>query len=276
MKLCYNLNTSMNAPLEENIKALQASKFDACEINFTMAQDYLKDHSMEELTALIKDSGLKVLTLNAIFETSFATEEEWERIEKEFDFVCELGTAFDCHAVVVLSGDRVNLKKPVTKEEIYEDSVKVLNRLADRGMATGMNIGYEPVGDMIVGDIGSTWDIVRRVNRPEVGLVPDDFNLYLYDLNADVEKIREIDPEKITIVHINDAENIPFTFIDQNHRCMPGDGRIDVISYMKAVKATGYDGYVSVEILSPELWKKSAAELIAEAYEKTSAILEQI
>ena len=143
-------------------------------------------------------------------------------------------------------------------------------------MATGMNIGYEPVGDMIVGDIGSTWDIVRRVNRPEVGLVPDDFNLYLYDLNADVEKIREIDPEKITIVHINDAENIPFTFIDQDHRCMPGDGRIDVISYMKAVKATGYDGYVSVEILSPELWKKSAAELIAEAYEKTSAILEQI
>lgn len=276
MKLCYNLNTSMNVPLEENIKALAASDFDACEINFTMAEDYLKNHTMDELKALIKGSGLKVITLNAIFETSFASEEEWERIYKEFDFVCELGTAFDCHAVVVLSGERKNLTAPVTKEEIYADSVKVLNRLADRGKATGMNIGYEPVGDMIVGDITSTWEIVQKVNRPEVGLVPDAFNLFLYDLNSDVDKIRDIDPEKITIVHINDAEDIPFTYIDQDHRCMPGDGRIDVMRYLEAVKATGYDGYVSVEILSPELWKKSAGELIKEAYEKTSALLAKL
>lgn len=136
-----------------------------------------------------------------------------------------------------------------------------------------MQVCFEPVGTMAVGDIAFAWEIVQAVGRPEVGLVIDDFNLFMWDLGADFDVIRTVDPEKISIVHINDAEAIPFALLDQDHRCMPGDGRIDVAHYMECVRAAGYDGAVSVEVLNSRIWKKGAGVIIPEAYEKIKAYL---
>ena len=91
-----------------------------------------------------------------------------------------------------------------------------------------MHIGFEPVGTMAVPNLEWALNIVQKLNLPEVGLVIDDFNLYLWDLLSDVDLICTIPPEKISIVHLNDAEKIPFARLDQTHRCMPSDGRIDI------------------------------------------------
>ena len=39
---------------------------------------------------------------------------------------------------------------------------------------------------------------------------------------------------------------------------------------MECVKATGYDGPVSIEILNSEIWAKGPETVIPEAYEKIS------
>lgn len=136
-----------------------------------------------------------------------------------------------------------------------------------------MAVALEPVGDMAVGDAKTAYEIVKKVDRKNVGVVIDDFNLYLWEPCTDYSDIEKIDPEKIAIVHINDAEDIPFALIDQMHRCMPGDGRIDVKEYMDRVRKTGYDGSVSIEILNPSIWDKGPEKVIPEAYEKIQRFL---
>lgn len=277
MKLCYNLQTCMTNPsLEKDLELCEKAGFEAVEINFAKAREYLKEHSMEQLESLIASHALKVATLNAIFEINFCDEKEWKRVTDEFRFACELGQACGSSKVIVLSNERVNLKETISSNEIEANTLEVLDKLAAMGKHTGMNIGFEPVGTMAVPNLEWALSIQRKLNLPEVGLVIDDFNLYLWDLLSDVELIRTIPPEIISIVHLNDAERIPFARLDQMHRCMPGDGRIDTIRYMQNVKDSGYDGYVSVEVLNPDIWRKGPEIVIPEAYEKGMAVLQSI
>jgi sugar phosphate isomerase/epimerase len=58
---------------------------------------------------------------------------------------------------------------------------------------------------------------------------------------------------------------------------MPGDGIIDLVGFLRALKAAGYDGAVSVEVLSRTLPQQfSKDELAAKAKAGLDKILAQI
>lgn len=269
MKCCYNLQTcSETSTLEQDVRLCAKAGFPLIEINFQKAREYLDGHSLEDLRTLLQEYGLGCATINAIFAINFCSKAQWEDVCRQFRFACELGKATGADTVIVLSSERVDLPDGVTSEAVFEDTVRALNCLADMGKEAGMKIALEPVGTMAIGDIKTAWRLVQKVNRPEVGLVVDDFNLYLWDVGADFDVIRSLNPEKIFIAHINDAEKIPFAMIDQTHRCMPGDGRIDVQHYIDCLRCCGYDGPVSVEVLNPKIWAKGPETVIPEAYGK--------
>lgn len=274
MELCYNLQTCSGfSTLEQDVAFCAKTGFRYIEINFAKAEAYLKTHSLKELSSLIKSSGLHCATINAIFDLSFCSPEKWGKIVSQFEFASELGKACETDKVIVLSSERADLPEGVSDEAVFSDTVEVLNKLADLGVPHGMKIAFEPVGTMAVGDIRTGWEIVRSINRPEVGLVVDDFNMFLWDLCSDFDEIRKINPEKIFIAHLNDAEKLPFAKIDQMHRCMPGDGRIDVAKYVDCLRGTGYDGLLSVEVLNPAIWAKGPEIVIPEAYKKALKII---
>ena len=52
------------------------------------------------------------------------------------------------------------------------------------------------------------------------------------------------------------------------HRCMPGDGRIDVQKYIDCLRSAGYNGPVSIEVLNPEIWARGPERVIPEAHRK--------
>ena len=273
LRICYNLQTCMDSLLEEDLKICKESGFEEFEISFAKTMRYLESHSLEELGELVKKSGLKCASVNAIFSISFCDEKKWERVRTEFEFACEIGKVLNSDKVIVLTDERKDLPENVTNEDIFEDTVKILNKLADMGQEQNMTVALEPVGDMAVGDALTAFKIVDKVNRDNVGIVIDDFNLYLWEPFSDYSEFEQIDPKKISIVHINDAEKIPFALIDQMHRCMPGDGRINVRTYIDKLKSIGYDGSVSVEVLNPLIWAKGPENVIPEAYKKTKQFL---
>lgn len=269
MERCYNLQTcAANSSLEQDIRLCADVGFSSVEIDFQKARNYLQEHTLQDLSRLMQAHRMRCASINAIFSINFCTEQQWEDVCAQLDFACDLGEAAGADRVIVLSNERADLPAGVTDEAVFMDTLQALHRLADRGGARGMKIAFEPVGTMAIGDIGTAWRLVQAADRPEVGLVIDDFNLYLWDVGAYFDVICRIAPEKVFMVHLNDAEKIPFARLDQNHRCMPGDGRIDVRRYMECVRACGYDGPVSVEVLNSEIWAKGPETVIPEAYEK--------
>lgn len=271
MERCYNLQTcAQNSDLERDIALCEKAGFKLVEIDFAKARAYLKDHTLEDLTALLKKHHMGCASINAIFAINFCSEDEWARVCADLDLACDLCAASGADRVIALSNERVDLPQGVTPQQVFDDTVSALRRMAERSAPRGVKIAFEPVGTMGIGDMATAWRVVQAADRPDIGIVIDDFNLYLWDVGADFDEIHKATVDKIFMVHINDAAKMPFALLDQNHRVMPGDGRIDVAYYMECVKATGYDGPVSIEILNSEIWAKGPETVIPEAYEKIS------
>lgn len=139
-----------------------------------------------------------------------------------------------------------------TKEEVFEDSVKVLTELSDISKPYGAVIAWEPIGQtpFCVRSARMGLDIVKAVDRKNVGLTVDVINLYLNSAYEDIEDIKAIPGDKIEIFHINAALDVPLDKMHTlKHRAYPEDGIINVAEICKIVKESGYDGPASLELL---------------------------
>src|SRR5205085_12370822 len=116
------------------------------------------------------------------------------------------------------------LPENATKEEIIEESVRVLNELADIAEKHNVSLAFEFLGqtDCSVQTLDLCNEIVEKVNRPSIGNVLDTFHFYAG--NSSFEAIENMKPEKLFIFHINDAENLPKDELMDAHRLYPGTG----------------------------------------------------
>lgn len=276
MELCYNSQTcSGTSTLQRDIQLCRDVGFRKIEIDLSKAEAYLKRNTLDNLSSLLNDHEMECATINAVFGINFCTPEAWKAVQERFNFACQLAQAVGAESVLVLSSERVDLPSGVSSQDIFDDTVQALIKLAETAEFFDVKIAFEPVGTMAIGDVKTAYSIVETIGSEDIGLVLDPFNIFLWDLGSDFDFIRKIDQQSIFMVHINDAENIPFALLDQSHRCMPGDGRIDLAAFLSCVRSTGYAGPFSVEVLNPTIWAKGPDIVIPEAYQKTKAILER-
>jgi 2-keto-myo-inositol isomerase len=77
--------------------------------------------------------------------------------------------------------------------------------------------------------------------------------------------IDAIDPKRLFIFHINDAEDLPSAQLTDAHRLLPGLGILPLKEIIEAFRRIGYDGVASVEIFRPEYWERDPFELARQA-----------
>ena len=89
-------------------------------------------------------------------------------------------------------------------------------------------------------------DYVKRVNRPNVGVLFDTFHA----------NIEEKDPVGCIAEHIDTIKHV---HISENDRGIPGEGHIDWSGTFKVLRSGGYDGWLVVEAFSRALPDLAAA-----------------
>jgi 2-keto-myo-inositol isomerase len=70
-----------------------------------------------------------------------------------------------------------------------------------------------------------------------------------------------VDPEKIFILHMNDAEKLPKAELQDAHRLFPGEGVIPLAEIVAGLKNIHYDGPVSLEMFRPAYWIRPPEEV---------------
>src|SRR5690606_32138525 len=92
------------------------------------------------------------------------------------------------------------------------------------------------------------WEIVRRADHPNIGLIVDSFHTLARKL--DPNTIRSVPKDKIFFVQLADAPAIDMDLLywSRHYRSMPGEGDLQVADFMRAATATVCDGYISLEL----------------------------
>jgi 2-keto-myo-inositol isomerase len=263
MKLALNGATTMRADLGTDLKAAKTAGFDYLEIWAAKLRAFLKERSTSELKDLFAQSGLSPLSINSIEHITFRDKQAYESIKRECEELSRIAAAIKCPCIVVVPGPLP--EGGASRETVVAESVEVLNELCDISSAHGVSLAFEFLGqtDCSVPKLDLAADIVREADRRDLGLVIDSFHFYAG--GSTFAMIEALDPSSIQIFHINDAEDLPRTQLEDRHRLLPGLGILPLREMLSSFRHIGYDKVASVEIFRPEYWERDPFELASEA-----------
>ncbi len=264
LKLGFNEATCKeNSTVEKDLELCEKYGYDYIELRLDMLKAYFQTHTIGDLQSFFANSHLKPFAFNSIEDINFNTPAQWDKLVDLFKFGCETAQAIgNPYMIVVPTMTQEICTK--NEKEVFEDSVEVLNKLADIAEPYGVSCSFEPIGDRrwCCNSVRQALEIVQAVNRKSVGLTVDCINFYMHDKCADVDYIRKIPKDKLFVYHINDCEDLPLGILDHCHRIMPGKGCIPVAEISRAVMDVGYDGPACLELFRPEYWDMDAEQVI--------------
>lgn len=272
MKVCFNEATTMKkSTLEKDLELCEKYGYEQIEIRtMDKLKEYLENHTIEDLANFFKNHRIKPFAFNALVYFNNRSDAEYKEIKDELKYMCEVGQKIGCKNIVVVP---LVTEKKFTKTQIKESSVKVLNELADIAEKYGIRLAIEFVGhpQCTINTFGQAYDIVKAVNRDNVGLVLDCFHFHA--MGSRIEDLKKADGSKIFILHIDDTEDFPIGSLTDEDRLWPGEGAIDLDSILSTLKEIGYLDMVSIELFRPEYYELPIEEAIKIGKEKTEAVV---
>jgi 2-keto-myo-inositol isomerase len=266
MKIALNGATTMHADLSTDILAAKKAGFDLIEIWSAKLYKYLETKTVEDLKNELDLAGIQPYSINSIEHITFRTPEDYGKIRQECRTLSEIAGKLECPYIVVVPG---KLPAGAPESLVIDESVRVLNELADIAEPFGVSLAFEFLGqtDCSVQTLDLCNKIVGLVGRSSVGNVLDTFHFYAG--NSTFEAIDSLDPRKLFIFHINDAENLPKEQLTDAHRLFPGEGILPIKEIKSRFDKIGYDRMVSVEIFRPEYWEMDPFEVAGKAIKAT-------
>ena len=264
METGFNGASTMKTDLPGDIQAASLAGYALMEIWAKKMEAYLSNHSLTNLRGLFKKAKIKPLAINSVEFVTFNS--SWEKINTMnlIERYAEIADRLNCSYIVLVPSPR---PQGVSDHEIHEESVKVLREISNKFKNYKVKFAFEFLGFpwCSVSTLKQDFEIVKTVNRKNIGMVLDTFHFYAG--GSILDSIQKVDREKIYILHINDAEDLPRSELQDSHRLYPGEGVIPLKEIVSRLKEIRYDGPVSIEMFRPEYWTEPAEEVARKGME---------
>lgn len=260
---------SISGDLREKLAAIAAAGFNGIEI---FENDFLAyDATPREVGAMVRDAGLELPLFQPFRDFEGMPEPQrsraFDRAERKFDLMGELGADL---VLVCSNTSSVSLGG-------IDRAAADLRELGERAQARGIRIGFEALAwGRHVSDHRDAWEIVRRADHPSVGLIFDSFHTLARKI--DPNSIRSIPADKLFLVQLADAPLIDMDILywSRHFRNMPGEGDLPVRDFLAAVAATGYDGWLSLEIFNDAFRGGSAQAIAVDGHRSLIYLMDQV
>ena len=260
---------SISGELPQKLEAIARAGFDGVEI---FENDFLAfDGSPRDVGRMVRDLGMEITLLQPFRDFEGMPEPHrsrtFDRAERKFDIMQELGTDL---VLVCSNVSHVSLGG-------IDRAAADFHELGERAAKRGLRVGYEALAwGRHIFDHRDAWEIVRRADHPNVGLILDSFHSLARKI--DLGSIRSIPKDKIFIVQLADAPLITMDLLywSRHFRNMPGEGDLPVADFVTAVAETGYDGYFSLEIFNDQFRGGSARAIAADGQRSLRYLQDQV
>jgi len=247
--LFYQTNGSM----ETAVRDIAAAGYEGTEMFDGNLVEYAD--RPEELRELLAESGVKLVSVYSGANFIFADilPEELHRINR----AAELAATFGAERLVVGGGAR---RAAGTTDRDYALLGHALDQVTDIAESFGLTASYHPHLSTIV---ESTPELERLMDSTRIGFCPD--TAHLAAGGSDPAAVIRKYPDRIRHVHLKDFSADPFQFLPL------GEGDLDFPDIIRAVKESGYDSWLMVELDTYDGDPRAAAEISKKYLDKILA-----
>ena len=129
----------------------------------------------------------------------------------------------------------------------------------------GVRVGLEFLGvSATVPDLATAWEIVEMAEAANGGVVIDTFHFFRG--GSSIDTVERIPGERIHLVQVSDAPELPLAELRDGHRLYPGAGALALEPLLAAVRAKDYAGWYSLELHNEEYWAQDPMLIAAQGF----------
>lgn len=266
---------SISGSLEDKLRAAARAGYDGVEIFENDLTQF--DGTPSDVRALARELSLEIIALQPLRDFEAMPEpfrsRNFYRARRKFELMHELGTS----RLLICSNVSPHAINDVDRAaaDLYE--------LAELARTEGFSVGYEALAwGRHVADYNVAWDIVKRADHPNLGIVLDSFHMFARGNTLDLLR-DEIPVDRIALVQVADAPSLQMDVLhySRHFRCFPGQGDLPVTSFVQCLRDKGFDDYLSHEIFNDEFRASSPLEKAVDGMrsliwleEQTSPVIE--
>jgi sugar phosphate isomerase/epimerase len=260
VQVALNGISTMPYPFLTDIRVAREAGYDGLVVVGDKLRRYLAE-GFDLADATLSLSGVPVLGFGSVRDIERSSDADRAALDAECEDACRLAQAIGCSQVQLLTGPLDPdgpYRAPLTMApaDLHDAAVTNILRIAEIGHRFGVGFYLEPLAWTPLHDLTRVLRILDDAERDNVGLALDFWHLWNSGIEPD--EIARIDGGLIRMVDVCDALGPRGTrsgHDQRGRRVWTGGGEIPLKAWVDAIRATGFDGTWSCELLSPQHWE---------------------
>jgi len=267
--ICLDTATIRPASLKEKVSIAAEVGYDGIEPWDSELEEFEKNGgNLKALGAEIKKLGLKVPSVIGLWNAIPGTMPEFQLSLKETRRRMRMAHDIGAEHIQTIPNTLPENYNQKWVAERYRDIIEI-------GMK---EFNIKPalvfVKYFTIKTLGQAVGIAMDANHPNALVIPDVYHMYIS--GGGFEGLKMLKGDAIAIFQFNDAPNTPaFKDLKDEHRVYPGDGILPLTSIFKDLKATGYKGFISLEMYNPNYYKEDLLQVAKTGLRKTLEVLKK-
>jgi 2-keto-myo-inositol isomerase len=255
MKPCISEATTLPRTFAEDVANFADAGCRAMEVWLTKLETHLETHTAAETHKLLDD---RQMTLAAASYQGGLLLSQGEQRKAHYDHFrrrLELCQQFGIRTLLVVA----DFVTQVDQSSLERAAVS-LQQAAQWADGFGVRLALEFHGsDTFCASLDTALALVVQSGEANVGINFDVFHYYTGP--SKFEDLALLTPERLAFVQLCDLTGVPRELATDADRVLPGDGDFQLDSIVQRFRDIGYNGWVSLELMNPDLWKMNPVQV---------------
>jgi 2-keto-myo-inositol isomerase len=256
-----------------DIRLAAACGYQHVELSDIKIERYLAEGGqLGDLRSHVVDAGMTVLSVSTLKDSTGHIGARLEELVAGCRKLCTYAEALEAPYIVVGPSHYPDTG-PLPLHAVYERAVEALRRYVAVGAEHNTRIGFEffAYDYCTIHTLARSRALLEMVDDPRLGLVLDTYQFYVG--YSDPGDLTRVDPVRLFIVHVADVEHDDRTRLTNSERIMPGEGVLPLKRWLADIRASGYDGPCSLELLRPAYWETDPAIIVRRGIESMRGVV---
>lgn len=251
MKPAISQVCSLPFSFETDIADYAAAHCSAIDIWLTKLETYLESHSLPQVRQLLEANGMAVPVASfqggILASQGEARREAWDLFARRLELCQQLKIG-----TLVISGDIAGPLSSTLVERVHASLQHAAQQAAEREVRLALEF---QAGAAYINNLQTAVAVISEVGHPALGICLDVFHFYVGP--SKLTDLGYISRDQLFHVQLSDLADTPREFATDSHRILPGDGDIPLAPILDYLREIDYSGYVSLEVMNPQLWQVS-------------------
>jgi 2-keto-myo-inositol isomerase len=267
MKPCISQTLTLPSSFAEDVANYADAGCTSIEVWLTKLEDHLQQHSIAETRKLLDDRNMMLAAAayqgGLLLSQAQARQAHHDHFKRRLE-ICQ---ALDIRTLLLVADfvDRID-------QSDLERAVASLTQAARWAAGFGITLALEfRAKSAFCASLDTAIAIVEQCGEANVGVNLDVFHYYTGP--SKFEDFALLTPARLAHVQLCDLAGVAREFATDADRVLPGDGDFQLRAILDVLKQIGYQGWVSLELMNPTLWRADPKQVAEIAFTALRQIL---